>query len=147
MEVLLKTSIEKLGRVGDVVTVKAGYARNFLIPRKLAVRATTRNMKQHEHAKRVAAQRTARKLKLSADLRTRLEELSITVTKPVGESEKLYGSVTGMDVEQALKDEGLTVDKKRIRFEDSIRSLGVYTVHVKLEDGQEMPVKLWVVAK
>lgn len=147
MRVILQEDVEKLGKSGDLVTVSDGYARNFLIPRKLAVRATTRNMKQLEHAKRVAAQRRARKLKLSADLRTKLEELSITVTKPVGESEKLYGSVTGGDVEQALRDEGLSVDRKRIRFEESIRSLGVYTVHVKLEDGQEMPVKLWVVAK
>jgi large subunit ribosomal protein L9 len=147
MRVILQEDVEKLGKSGDLVTVSDGYARNFLIPRKLAVRATTRNMKQLEHAKRVAAQRRARRLKLSADLRTKLEELSITVTKPVGENEKLYGSVTGRDVEQALKDEGLSVDKKRIRFEDSIRSLGVYTVHVKLEDGKEMPVKLWVVAK
>jgi len=147
MRVILQEDVEKLGKSGDLVTVSDGYARNFLIPRKLAVRATTRNMKQLEHAKRVAAQRRARRLKLSADLRTKLEELSITVTKPVGENEKLYGSVTGRDVEQALKDEGLSVDKKRIRFEDSIRALGVYTVHVKLEDGEEMPVKLWVVAK
>ena len=147
MRVILQEDVEKLGKSGDLVTVSDGYARNFLIPRKLAVRATTRNVKQLEHAKRVAAQRRARKLKLSADLRTKLEDLSVTVTKPVGENEKLYGSVTGRDVEQALKDEGLTVDKKRIRFEESIRSLGVYNVHVKLEDGEEMPVKLWVVAK
>ncbi|MBW2262353.1 MAG: 50S ribosomal protein L9 [Deltaproteobacteria bacterium] len=148
MRVILQEDVEKLGKSGDQVTVSDGYARNFLIPRNLAVRATTRNLKQLEHVKRVAAQRKARKLKLSADLRTKLVDLSITVTKPVGENEKLYGSVTGRDVEQALKDEGLTVDKKRIRFEESsIRSLGVYTVHVKLADGQEMPVKLWVVAK
>lgn len=147
MRVILQEDVEKLGKSGELVNVSDGYARNYLIPRNMAVRATSRNLKQLEHVKRVAEQRRARRLKLSADLRTRLEDVSVTVTKPVGESEKLYGSVTAKDVEQALKDEGITVEKKRIRFSESIRSLGVYTVHVRLEDGEELPVKLWVVAK
>jgi large subunit ribosomal protein L9 len=147
MRVILQEDVEKLGKSGELVNVSDGYARNYLIPRNMAVRATSRNLKQLEHVKRVAEQRKARRIKLSADLRTRLEDVSVTVTKPVGENEKLYGSVTAKDVEQALKDEGITVEKKRIRFEESIRSLGVYTVHVRLEDGEELPVKLWVVAK
>jgi large subunit ribosomal protein L9 len=147
MRVILQEDVGKLGKSGDLVNVSDGYARNYLIPRKLAVRATTRNLKELEHVKRVAEQRKARRLKVSAELSTRLEDLSVTVAKPVGENEKLYGSVTQRDVEQALKDEGITVDKKRIRLDDTIRSLGVYTVHVKLEDGREMPIKLWVVAK
>lgn len=147
MKVILQEDVKKLGKSGELLSVSDGYARNYLIPRNLAVRATTRNLKELEHHKRVAEQRRARRLKLSADLRERLEGLSVTVAKPVGENEKLYGSVTAKDVEQALKDEGVTVDRKKLRFEDSIRKLGVYTVHVKLEGGDEMPVKVWVVAK
>lgn len=147
MRVILQEDVKKLGRSGDLVSVSDGYARNYLIPRKLAIRATTRNIKELEHIKRVAEQRKTKRLKHSAELRTQLTDLSVTVTKPVGEKEKLYGSVTPRDVEQALKDEGITVDKKRIRLDDTIRSLGVYTVHIRLEDGEEMPVKVWVVAK
>jgi large subunit ribosomal protein L9 len=147
MRVILQEDVDKLGTSGQLVTVSAGYARNYLIPRKLAVPATTRNLKQLEHARRVAEQRRARKVKVSAELRTRLEDLSVTVAKPVGENEKLYGSVTQRDVEAALKDEGIAVDKKRIRLEETIRSLGVYTAQVRLEDGAEMPIKVWVVAK
>jgi large subunit ribosomal protein L9 len=147
MKVILQEDVSKLGKSGDLVTVSDGYARNYLIPRNLAVLATTRNLKQLEHVKRVADQRRARQLKSASDMRTRLTDLSVTVTKPVGESEKLYGSVTQRDVEQALRDESISVDKKRIRLEEQIRSLGVYTAHVKLDDGEEMPIKVWVVAK
>ncbi len=147
MKVILQDDIHNVGKSGQLVTVADGFARNYLIPRKLAVKATSRNVRELEHDKRVAAQRKARRLKVSVDLRTRLEGLSVTVTKPVGANDKLYGSVTAADVEQALKDEGVEVERKKLRFDESIRALGVYTVHVKLEGGDEVPLKVWVVAK
>ena len=147
MKVILQDDVDKLGKSGDLVSVSDGYARNYLIPRQLAVRATTRNMKELEHQKRMADQRKEKRKKTSAELRVRLEDLSITVAKPVGENEKLFGSVTPKDIEDTLREDGIVVDKKRIRIEEPIRSLGVYTVQVKLETGDEMPLKVWVVAK
>jgi large subunit ribosomal protein L9 len=147
MKVILQEDVDKLGKSGELVTVADGYARNFLIPRNLAVRATTRNLAELEHHRRVAEQRRARRIKLAGDLKEKLEGLSVTVTKPVGENEKLYGSVTASDVEQALHEEGVDVDRKKLRIEEPMRKLGVYDVHVKLEGGEEVPVKVWVVAK
>jgi large subunit ribosomal protein L9 len=147
MKVILQEDVDNLGKSGALVNVSDGYARNFLIPRKLAVRATTRNLKELEHHKRVAQQRRDKRVKISAGLRQKLEGLSVTVTKPVGDNEKLYGSVTPRDIEQALKDEGVNVERKKLRIGESIRQLGVYDVHVKLEGGEEIPIKVWVVAK
>jgi len=147
MKVILQEDVDKLGKSGDVVNVSGGFARNYLLPRKLAARATTRNVRELEHAKRAVEQRRQKRVKQSAELRLKLHDLSVTIAKPVGENEKLYGSVTLRDVEQALHDEGLVVDRKRIQLPDPIRTLGVYTAHVRLEGGEEAPFKVWVVAK
>ncbi len=147
MQVVLREDVEKLGKAGDVVKVSAGYARNRLLPRGLAVVATPGNVQRVEHERRVALERRAKIRKEAASLRERIEGVSVTVAKPIGEGDRLYGSVTTRDVEAALALEGFTVDRKRIRIDEPIRTLGVFPVSVTLDTGVEATVKVWVVAK
>ena len=146
MKLILLENVDKLGKSGAVVNAAGGFARNFLLPRKLAVLATRKNIAEVEHVRRMAGKRQEKREAQSAEIRTKLESVSLTIARPAGEKEKLYGSVTPKDVEQALREEGITVDKKKIRIETPIRSLGVYTVHVKIGPSNEVPVKLWIVA-
>ena len=147
MKVILLENVDKLGKSGDVINASGGFARNYLLPRKLAVLATRNNLAEVEHVRRVAEKRQQKRDAGAAEIQTKLEGISLTVARPAGEKEKLYGSVTPKDVEQALREEGIAVDRKKIRIEAPIRSLGVYTVLVKIGPQKEVPVKLWVVAK
>jgi len=148
MEVILQEDVQDLGRCGDVVKVSPGYARNYLVPQNLAVLATGKNLKQLEHQKRLISKRADVHRKLAADLAGRLNGLSVTVTKPVGENDRLYGSVTARDVAQGLVDEGVQgVDRKQIQLKDTIRTVGIFTVPVRLSAENTVDIKLWVVAK
>jgi len=147
MRVILREDVLKLGKTGEVVKVSDGYARNFLIPRRLAVAATDDSMRRINHEQRVALTRRDKLAQEAGALRERLEGVSITVPKRVGEGERLYGSVTAADIEIALADEGHRVDRKRIQIDEPIRALGVYPVRVRLHGGTEATVKVWVVAK
>ncbi len=147
MKVILLENVDNMGKSGDVVNASGGFARNYLLPRKLAVLATRKNLAEVEHLRKVAEKRQAKREASAAEVRTKLEGVSLTIARPAGEKDKLYGSVTPKDVEQALREEGISVDKKKVRIETPIRSLGVYTVHVKIGPSNEVPVKLWVVAK
>lgn len=147
MRVILREDVDKLGKVGDIVKVAAGYARNYLLPRGLAAAATSAGLRHVEHERRMALERRAKQQKRSASLRDRLQDLAVTVPKPVGEGEKLYGSVTTRDIEAALAVEGIAVDRKRVRIDEPIRSLGVFPVHIDLDAGLEATIKVWVVAK
>lgn len=132
MQVILKEDVKDLGRIGDIVEVKDGYARNFLIPRGLAVEANPKNIKALEHEKR-KIQEAAKKLKSSAeDLKSRMEGKTIIIKAKAGEEDKLFGSVTAMDIAEALKKEGIDVDKKRIIIDEPIKRLGSYNVTVKI---------------
>lgn len=148
MEVILREDVEDLGRSGDVVKVSPGYARNYLVPQNLAVLATGKNLKELEHQKRLITKRAEEQRKLAADLAGKLKGLSVTVAKPVGENDRLYGSVTPRDVAQALVEEGVQgVDRKQITLGEPIRTLGIYTVPVRLSAENIAEIKLWVVAK
>lgn len=148
MDVILREDVHGLGGAGQVVKVKPGYARNFLIPQKMAVEATSRNLKQLEHQKGVITRRADKKRAAAASLASKIQGLSVTVAKPVGGQDKLYGSVTVKDVVQALADEGVAdVSKKAIVLPDSIRQLGIYDVTVRLTAESTVTIKLWVVAK
>jgi large subunit ribosomal protein L9 len=148
MEVILREDVKDLGRSGDVVKVSPGFARNYLVPQNLAVLATGKNLKELEHQKRVISKHADEQRKLAADLAGKLKGLSVTVAKPVGESDRLYGSVTPRDVAQALVEEGVNdVDRKQITIDDAIRTLGIYTVPVRLSAENVAEIKLWVVAK
>jgi large subunit ribosomal protein L9 len=148
MEVILREDVHGLGRAGDVVKVKPGFGRNYLIPQQLAVEATGRNLKQLEHQKAVIAGRAAKHRAETSSLAERMNNLSVTVAKPVGEGDKLYGSVTAKDVAQGIVDEGITgVDKKRVMLLQPIRQLGIYDVPIRLNADATVQIKLWVVAK
>jgi len=132
MKVILREDVKDLGHIGEVLTVKDGYARNFLLPRGLASEANLKNVKALEHEKR-KIQETVRKAKSGAEeLSSKISALTITIKAKAGEEDKLFGSVTVMDIAEALKQEGLDIDRKKIVLEEPIKRLGNYTVSVKV---------------
>lgn len=147
MKVILTDNVGKIGKLGSVVTVKDGFARNFLFPRKLAVPSTPGNLKALE-AKMKKKARELEALKKEADnLRVRLESLSLTMPVLTQEEDKLYAGISTVDILQALKDEGIELQKSDILLEEPIRALGIYEVPVKLHPEVDGKVKVWVVKK
>ncbi|NOZ86937.1 MAG: 50S ribosomal protein L9 [Deltaproteobacteria bacterium] len=147
MKVILREDVSDLGSMGEFVEVKPGYARNYLLPKKLAVIATTKNIKQLEHERNVIHQRME-KAKLEAEkLAKRIESLSVTVAKQVGEEDRIFGSVTAKEIEESLREEGIRINRRNIQLEEPIRSLGVYQVTIKLYKDIMPSLKVWVVAK
>lgn len=147
MKIILQENVKNLGKSGDVVTVKDGFARNFLIPKNLAVKATVDNMKAVEHQKKVIAHKVEKRGKEAENLLQALENRSITVPKAVGKDDKLYGSVTPKDIEAALLEENIKIDRKRIILTEGIKTLGVYPVKIALDQDRQVEIKVWVVAK
>lgn len=145
MEVILLEDVPSLGKMGELVKVANGYGRNFLIPKRKAVRATSKKIKALEHEKRLALDRLDRSVKEAEELVTRLEDYSCTISKSVGESGKLFGAVTSMEIEQNLRENGFNVERKNILLEEPIKSLGIYTVPVKLSPEVTANLKVWVV--
>lgn len=132
MKVILKTDVKALGDAGQVVMVKDGYARNFLLPRGLAAEANPKNMRALEHEKRIILEH-ARKVKTdAASLAERISSANVTITAKAGEEEKLFGSVTSMDIVSALGEQGIEVDKKKVLLEEPIKRLGTYTIPVRV---------------
>ncbi|MDD3234543.1 MAG: 50S ribosomal protein L9 [Candidatus Omnitrophota bacterium] len=147
MKVILTDNIEKVGKLGAMVNVKDGFARNFLFPRKLAVPSTPGNLKALE-AKMKKKAKELEALKNEAEkTRTRLEALSLTMPVLTQEDDKLYAGISSVDILQALKDEGIILQKSDILLEEPIRALGIYEVPVKLHPEVEGKVKVWVVKK
>jgi len=145
MKVILRKEHEKLGRIGSVVDVKDGYARNFLIPKGIAFAATDGNMRALAEEKKQADLRTSKELKAGEKLAGELEKVSITLQMKVGEDEKLFGAVTSQMIADALKEKGFDIDKRIIDLEEPIKALGIYTVGVKLHQSAIGKVKVWVV--
>lgn len=146
VQVILSEEVTNLGRPGDVVKVRAGYARNYLLPRKLAVEANPRNLREFEHAKGVVMlKREALKQKASG-LKARIEGLTLAINARAGEEGKLFGSVTNIDIERALREKGVEVDRRRIALAEPIKQLGDFTVTVKLESEVEAHLKVNVTA-
>lgn len=149
MQVILREDVEHLGRSGEVVSVRNGYGRNFLIPQGLAVVATPKNVNRIEHEKQRILARTE-KLEREAQKRaSTIEAASISIPAAVGEENRLFGSVTSKDVEQALRENGIEVSRKAIAMPEDqpIKALGMYTVQIKLHSKVTAKLKLWVVAK
>jgi len=147
MKVILTEDIEDLGKMGDVVIVKDGYARNFLFPGKKAQAATPENLKRAEFFKKKRlVEETKRKEEADA-LADRLQKVSLTVNMLAGDEEKLFGSVTAEMIAELLHEEGFTVDKKDITIDEPIKKLGVFSVTVKVHPEVKASVKLWVVKK
>jgi len=146
MQVILKEDVPHLGNMGDVVTVKPGYGRNYLIPRGLAVLATHGNKKQLEHELRIIHQRREALRADAETLGNQIDGLSITLARQVGEDDRLFGSVTNRDVEAALSALGHDVDRRRIILKEPIKTLGIYKVDVKLHADVTSGVLVWVCA-
>ena len=147
MRVILNEDVENLGKVGDVIDVKDGYGRNFLLPRGMAVAATSRNLKQMDHQQRLVEHKKSKMVAESELFAGQIETLSITIAQKVGEEDKLFGSVTNQTLQLALKAEGVEVERKRIQIDEPIRKLGAYTVPVKLPQGVVANLKVNVVAE
>ena len=132
MKVILNKDLEHLGNAGDVISVKSGYARNFLIPRQVASEATVKNVRVLEHQKRVIADRVRKERGVFEAIAKKINEASVTIPVNVGEEGKLFGSVTNKDIAEALAKEGIQVDKRKIRLEESIKELGTFTIPISL---------------
>lgn len=145
MKVILRQNHDKLGKIGDAVTVKDGYARNYLIPRKIAYPATEGNLRALEEEKKQYERRTQKEQRNAEKLAQELEKISVTVKMKTGEDDKLFGSVTSQTIADSLKEKGITIDKRAIDLEEPIKTLGIYTVNVKLHQNVTGKVKVWVV--
>lgn len=144
MDVILVEDVPHLGRAGEVVRVKDGYARNYLIPKGLAQAATPENLKALQQRKRQLERRFATELERAREIASRLAELTCTIHKPAGAEGKLFGAVTSADIEEALKGMGFEVDRKRIELSEPIKVTGAHTVPVKLHPEVTVELKLWV---
>jgi large subunit ribosomal protein L9 len=145
MEVILREHIETLGRRGDIVKVAEGYARNYLLPRKLALPVTDNNKRQIERERKLAEARDMEEKGAAEAIAARLTQLEVEISRRVGEHETLYGSVTTADIAQALKDKGFEIDKRRIALAEPLKALGETTVPVKIHRHVTAQVKVKVV--
>ena len=145
MKIILRQDHETLGKLGEVVDVKDGYARNFLIPKRIGFQATPGNLRALEEEKKQNAAKQQKEINTAKKLAEEIEKISVTLPMKVGEDDKLYGSVTNQMIAEALKEKGFTIDKRHIEMDDSIKALGIYTVNVHLHTGVDGKVKVWVV--
>lgn len=145
MQVILLEDVPSLGKAGDLVKVSDGYGRNYLIPQKKATFATEKNLKILEHQKREIQQRMEKLKKDAERIGQQIEGLSCSMSKPVGESGKLFGSITSMEIEDYLNGVGIKVDRKKILLEEPIKNLGMFTVPIKLHPEVTAHLKVWVV--
>lgn len=145
MEIILRQTIENLGKPGDIVKVSPGYARNYLLPRGLAYEATPGNRKRiaMEKARLEAAE--GDRIKAAQSLAERLESVQLTFSARVGEEEKLFGSVTTADIAHQLEAQGFDIEKKQIDLHEPIKSLGVYKIPVRLHAEVKPEIKVWVI--
>lgn len=144
MLVVLRENVENLGRVGDVVKVSDGYARNFLLPRNLVVAADEHNIAAIEHHKKSLEKKRQAQLADAQAMAKKLNDFSVTITRKVGENDKLFGSVSANDVADALKKAGHTVERRMIHIESPIKTIGAHSVEIRLEPEVSATVKVWV---
>lgn len=147
MKIIMRDDVPNVGRVGEVVTVKAGYARNYLIPRNLAIPATHGNLRAIDQVKLQKDQRDKKRLREGDRIKVALERISVTAEVQVGEEDKVFGSVTSGHIADLLKEQGFTIDRRDIQLEEPLKALGVYTVDIKIDRDIVAKVKVWVVKK
>jgi large subunit ribosomal protein L9 len=145
MKVILRKNFNTLGKVGDLIDVKNGYARNYLIPRQIAYIASKGNISALEEEKIQITKKEAKELEHSQKLASELEKVSVTIPVKVGEEDKIFGSVTTQMIADSLKEKGYEIDKRKIEIDEPIKSLGIYSVNVKLHHDVNTVVKTWVV--
>lgn len=146
MQVILREDVEKLGKIGDLVKVSDGYARNFLVPTKKAIEATPKNLNAMNHAKKMVSDRLRKVKKEATAEADKIKGLSIVIKAKTGEEGKLFGSVTTMDIAEAMKAQGVAIDKRKIVLDEPIKRLGDFTVSIKLHADIAADIKVSVVA-
>ncbi len=145
MKIILRQDYDPLGHTGEVVNVKDGYARNYLIPRKIGVLATQKNMKILEEEQKLIEQRQNKDRRVAEAVAEELGKTSLTATVSVGEEDRVFGSVTAQTISDLLKEKGYEIDKRKVQLEEPIKALGIYTITIKLHTDVEAKVRLWVV--
>ena len=145
MEVILRQYVEHLGKRGDVVKVAAGYARNYLLPRKLALPATDGNKRHVERERRIMEAREADEKGQAQAIAARIEAIDVVITRRVGETDQLYGSVTSADIAEFLKGKGFEVDRRKLILPEPIKAIGDHDVPLKLHREVTVPLKVHVV--
>lgn len=145
MEIILRKDVESLGQSGEVVSVKDGFAHNFLFPKGLAFRKTAGNLKLVEEEKKAQQRRQEKEKRQAEELAKKLSTLSCTVSVQAGADDKMFGSVTNSDIAKVLEDEGIKLDRKTIELPSPIREIGVFQVPVKLHPEVKVNLKVWVV--
>jgi large subunit ribosomal protein L9 len=144
MQIILQEDIDKLGHRGDVVTVKPGYARNFLLPRKLAIAATTGNMKALERIRGALAKKTATELEAAQKQAALLNGVSLAFKRKTGENDQMFGSVTTADIAEGLTAQGFKIEKRQVQISDPLKALGEYSVTIKVFRDVTAEVKIHV---
>ena len=147
MDVILRDDVPKLGKSGQLVRVRSGFGRHYLVPKGIAVLATKKNKARMDHEQRVIALRRGKLLKTAEDLKARLEGMTVTISKRVGENEKLYGSVTNKEIAAALASQGVALDRKTIRMDEPLKTVGVHNLTVELDPEVQASLKVWVVSE
>lgn len=145
MKVILRQNFESLGKIGDVVEVKSGYARNYLLPRGIAYAASKGNIRSLDEEKKVLEKRNKQELAAAELLSSELEKISVTIPVQVGEEDKIFGTVTTQMIADALKEKEYDIDKRKIEIEEPIKALGIYGVNIKLHPSVTSKIKVWVV--
>jgi large subunit ribosomal protein L9 len=147
MKVILKEDVKGLGHMGEVVNTSDGYARNYLLPKNLAAEASTKNIKELEHNRKIIMEKAAKIRDASRASAEKLAALTLVIKAKVGEEEKLFGSVTSMDIAEALTAQGFEIDKKKIHIDEPIKRIGEYVVHARIHPEVSAPVKVHVVSE
>ncbi len=147
MRIILLKEVARLGKEGDIVEVKNGYARNYLIPYGFALKATRENLKKFEELKRREEKLLEKRKKEALKLKEKLEKISLTIQAEVKENDEIYGSVGQVQIKNTLKEEGIEIEKDRIQLEEPIKKLGIYKVKINLEKDIDAFLRVWVVKK
>ena len=145
MQVLLKQNVDLLGMLGDVIDVKSGYARNYLLPRGIAIQVSTANLQMIERERKLAVKQEAGRVKDLKTLAEAVEQTSVTIEGRANEEGHLFGSVNAAQVAAALRDKGLPIDERQIRMEHPLKEIGVFDIQVHLHADVEPTAKVWVV--
>jgi large subunit ribosomal protein L9 len=147
MQVILTQDVDNLGKAGELVSVRPGYGRNYLVPRGLAVSATVRNKNRLEHEKALIAKRVEKERATATEIAGRINGMTLQFERQVGEDEKLFGSVTTRDIAEQLKRANVEIDHRWVALDQPVKALGKYEVPVKLSAGVVATLKFWVVGK
>lgn len=145
MKVILRQNFEPLGQIGDIVEVKDGYALNYLLPRKIAYAAIKGNLRALEEEKKTVAKKSEQELRDAEAIAVELEKTSITIPVQVGEEDKIFGTVTTQMIADALSEKSFKIDKRKVELEEQIKTLGIYSVNIKLHPKVSSKIKVWVV--